>query len=140
VHKDGQEQLDNVGKTIGGMLQMIQQMHAQQQPQDPSIQALVQTQMAETQRKSAKDQADAQLKAQQLASEDKRADEKLIAAEQMKAAELTHDINTMTLERRFEKEQQAVDQMHAQQQAAQEQQAQLQAAQQAQQQQQLNLG
>jgi hypothetical protein len=140
VHQDGKEQLDNVGKTIGGMLQMIQQMHAQQQPQDPSIQALVQTQMAETQRKGAKDQADAQLKAQELVAEDKRAQERIIADEQMKAADISHNINTLTLEQQFEQQQQAAEQMHAQQQAAQEQQAQLQAAQQAQQQQQLNLG
>jgi hypothetical protein len=141
VHKDGQEQLDNVSKTIGGMLQMVQQMHAQQQPQDPSIQALVQTQMAETQRKAAKDQTDAQLKAQELAAEDKRAQEKIVADEQMKAAEISHDLSSLTLEQQFEQEQLAAQQAHAQQQAAQEQQAQLQAAQQAQQQQQqLNLG
>jgi hypothetical protein len=140
VHKDGQEQLDNVGNSIKGMLQMMQQMHAQQQPQDPSIQALVQTQMAETQRKTAKDQADAQLGAQKLAAEDKRAQEKIIADEQMKAAEISHDLSSLTLEQQFEQEQLAAKQAHAQQQAAQEQQAQLQAAQQAQQQQQLNLG
>jgi hypothetical protein len=139
VHKDSGEMLDNVGNTIGQMLQMIQQMRGAQQPQDPSIQALVQTQMAETQRKSAKDQADAQLKAQELAAEDKRAEDRLVADQQIKAADLTHNINTLTLEQQFQQEQFAAEQQAAQQKAAQEQQAQVQAAMAAQQQQQQNL-
>jgi hypothetical protein len=136
VHQDGQEHLNNVSNSIKSMLQMIQQMRGAQQPQDPSIQALVQTQMAETQRKSAKDQADAQLKAQELAAEDKRAEDKLVADQQIKAADLTHNINTLTLERQFQQEQFAAEQQAAQQKAAQEQQAQVQAAMAAQQQQQ----
>jgi hypothetical protein len=139
VHKDSGEMLDNVGNTIGQMLQMVQQMRGAQQPQDPSIQALVQTQMAETQRKAAKDQADAQLKMQDMAAEDKRADDKLVAEQQMKAAELTHDVNTMTLEQQFAREQYEAEQRAAAAQAAQQEQAQLQAAMQAQQAQQTNL-
>jgi hypothetical protein len=139
VHKDSGEMLDNVGNTIGQMLQMVQQMRGAQQPQDPSIQALVQTQMAETQRKAAKDQADAQLKMQDMAAEDKRADDKLVADQQIKAAELTHDVNTMTLEQQFAREQYEAEQRAAEAQAAQQEQAQLQAAMQAQQAQQTNL-
>ena len=139
VHKDSGEMLDNVGNTIGQMLQMVQQMRGAQQPQDPAVQALVQTQMAETQRKAAKDQADAQLKMQDMAAEDKRADDKLVAEQQMKAAELTHDVNTMTLEQQFAREQYEAEQRAAAAQAAQQEQAQLQAAMQAQQAQQTNL-
>jgi hypothetical protein len=90
--------------------------------------------MAETNRKSAKDQADAQIKMQELAAEDKRADERLVAEQQIKAAELTHDVNTMTLEQQFERERIEVEQRAAAAQAAQAQQAQMQAAMQAQQQ------
>lgn len=139
VHKDSGEMLDNVGNTIGQMLQMVQQMRGAQQPQDPSIQALVQTQMAETQRKAAKDQADAQIKMQDMAAEDKRADDRLVAEQQIKAAELTHDVNTMTLEQQFAREQYEAEQRAAAAQAAQQEQAQLQAAMQAQQAQQTNL-
>jgi septal ring factor EnvC (AmiA/AmiB activator) len=139
VHKDSGEMLDNVGNTIGQMLQMVQQMRGAQQPQDPSIQALVQTQMAETQRKAAKDQADAQIKMQDMAAEDKRADDRLVAEQQIKAAELTHDVNTMTLEQQFAREQYEAEQRAAEAQAAQQEQAQLQAAMQAQQAQQSNL-
>jgi len=139
VHKDSGEMLDNVGNTIGQMLQMVQQMRGAQQPQDPAVQALVQTQMAETQRKAAKDQIDAQLKAQDMAAEDKRADDKLVADQQIKAAELTHDVNTMTLEQQFAREQYEAEQRAAEAQAAQQEQAQLQAAMQAQQAQQSNL-
>jgi hypothetical protein len=139
VHKDSGEMLDNVGNTIGQMLQMVQQMRGAQQPQDPAVQALVQTQMAETQRKAAKDQADAQLKMQDMAAEDKRADDRLVAEQQIKAAELTHDVNTMTLEQQFAREQYEAEQRAAEAQAAQQEQAQLQAAMQAQQAQQTNL-
>ena len=139
VHKDSGEMLDNVGNTIGQMLQMVQQMRGAQQPQDPSIQALLQAQMAETQRKAAKDQVDAQLKAQDMAAEDKRADDRLVAEQQIKAAELTHDVNTMTLEQQFAREQYEAEQRAAAAQAAQQEQAQLQAAMQAQQAQQTNL-
>jgi hypothetical protein len=139
VHKDSGEMLDNVGNTIGQMLQMVQQMRGAQQPQDPAVQALVQTQMAETQRKAAKDQIDAQLKAQDMAAEDKRADDRLVAEQQIKAAELTHDVNTMTLEQQFAREQYEAEQRAAAAQAAQQEQAQLQAAMQAQQAQQSNL-
>ena len=63
VHKDTVTQLPEVGQTIIKMLQQLQQMSQQQAPQDPAVQALVQTQMAETQRRAAKDQADMQLAA-----------------------------------------------------------------------------
>lgn len=139
VHKDSGEMLDNVGNVIGQMLQMVQQMRGAQQPQDPAVQALVQTQMAETQRKAAKDQADAQIKVQEMAAEDKRADDRLVAEQQIKAAELTHDVNTMTLEQQFERERIEAEQRAAAAQAAQEQQAQMQAAMAAQQQAQTNL-
>ena len=93
----------------------------------------------EQQRKAAKDQADAQIKIQEMAAEDKRADDRLVAEQQIKAAELTHDVNTMTLEQQFERERMEAEQRAAAAQAAQQEQAQLQAAMAAQQQAQNNL-
>lgn len=104
VHQDSQEQMAQVGKVIMTMLQQLQQMRQQNQGQiqDPGVQALLQTQMAETQRKAAKDQADAQLKAkemqdknayeaQKLQGEMVRNTEDNLTQERIKSAELTHD-------------------------------------------------
>ena len=101
VHQDSAEQLSELGPVIQQALEMVQKMKAQQ-PLDPSIQALVQTQMAETQRKTAKDQADAQLKQQDMVviGEEKAAElqarvlmntEDNLTEERIKAAELTRD-------------------------------------------------
>lgn len=90
-------------------LQMIQQMRQQQAPQDPAVQALVQTQMAETQRKAAKDQGDLQLKSAQLqqdgAIEMKKIEsdfiqstEKNLTDERIKSAELSRDAAKMQQE------------------------------------------
>jgi len=101
VHQDSAEQLSELGPVIQQALEMVQKMKAQQ-PLDPSIQALVQTQMAETQRKTAKDQADAQIKQQDMVmiGEEKAAElqarvlmntEDNLTEERIKAAELTRD-------------------------------------------------
>ncbi len=119
VHQDIAEQLQSIGPMIMNALKMLQSMR-QQQPQDPSIQALVQTQMAETQRKSAKDQDDSQQAAQKLIADAQQEQEKLVAAEQIKSAEITHDINTMTLEKQFEAKQAEAEHQQALQQSAQE--------------------
>ena len=79
----------------------IQKLKAQG-PQDPNVAALVQTQMAETQRKAAKDQMDGKLKAadmQRLAQESEKDlqtrvlmnTEDNLTAERIKSAELTND-------------------------------------------------
>ena len=126
---DAQQQLGQmVMPVIQQMLQTLQQMKGSQQNMDPSVQAIVQTQMAETQRKATKDQADVQLDAQKLLADSKKAEDRIVADEQIKAAELTHDINTLTLERQFEAEQNAVEAQRAEQEAARQQQEQLQTA------------
>jgi hypothetical protein len=101
VHQDANEQLANIGPLIQQALETLQKMKAQQ-PLDPSIQALVQTQMAETQRKTAKDQADAQIKQQDMVAENEGKAAELqarvlmntednLTEERIKAAELTRD-------------------------------------------------
>lgn len=102
VHQDSQQQLAEVQKVIMTMLQQLQQMNQNKPIQDPAVQALVQTQMAETQRKAAKDQTDAQLKTaelqaksnyemQKLQGEMVRNTEDNLTEERIKAAEMTND-------------------------------------------------
>ena len=110
VHQDGKEQLSAIGQTMGQMHQMLQQLQQQQQqgqiPVDPNItaqvQALMQTSMAETQRKAQKDQADLQLNAQKLQQAQTDASQKLqtdvilnsqnnLTTERIKSAELSKD-------------------------------------------------
>ena len=84
-----------------GIMQQLRQMQTQI-PQDPAVQALVQTQMAETQRKAAYDQADLTMKGQKMqqdgALKEKELQTKVIlntenklTEERIKTAELTHD-------------------------------------------------
>jgi chaperonin GroES len=105
VHQDGKEQLGAVSQSIQKMLEMMQKMQTNQQaPIDPNIQAqvqgLVQTSMAETQRKAQKDQADAQFKQADMQISIKEKQDKLdadlikntennLTAERIKAAELS---------------------------------------------------
>jgi hypothetical protein len=124
VHQDTQQQFAGVVPIMQQMIQTIQQLKAQQAPTDPSVQALVQTQMAETQRKAADDQARLQFDAQKLAADTQAKQEKNVADQQIKAAELTHDINLLTLEQQHESQRQQLA-------AQQQQQLQAQAAQQA---------
>ena len=127
VHMDTQQQFAGVVPVMQQMIQTIQQLKAQQQPTDPSVQALVQTQMAETQRKAADDQARLQLDGAKLAADTKAKQEKNVADQQIKAAELTHDINLLTLEQQHESQRQQLAAQQQQQvqaqQAAQEAQA-----------------
>ena len=101
VHQDTTEQLNGIMPMIQNALQTLQKMKAQQ-PLDPSIQAIVQTQMAETQRKAAKDQADTQLKQEDMAriGQEKAADlqarvlmntEDNLTEERIKSAEISND-------------------------------------------------
>ena len=125
VHQDTQQQFAGVVPVMQQMIQTIQQLKAQQQPTDPSVQALVQTQMAETQRKAADDQARLQLDNAKLQADIKAKQEKNVADEQIKAAELTHDINLLTLEQQHESQRQQLAAQQQQQLAAQQQQAQM---------------
>jgi hypothetical protein len=120
VHMDTQQQFAGVVPVMQQMIQTIQQLKAQQQPTDPSVQALVQTQMAETQRKAADDQARLQLDGAKLAADTKAKQEKNVADQQIKAAELTHDINLLTLEQQHESQRQQLAAQQQQQIAAQQ--------------------
>jgi len=133
VHMDSKEVLSEVGKTIAQMLDMMKKMQQEHQQIDPSIKmqidALTQTQMAETQRKAAKDQADMQYKMQDMQIMNEEKQDQIVSNQQIKAAEITHDINTMTLERQFAAQEQQEQhdrqmQMQMQQQQAAQQQAQ----------------
>jgi hypothetical protein len=131
VHMDSKEVLSEVGKTIAQMLDMMKKMQQDHQQIDPSIKmqidALTQTQMAETQRKAAKDQADMQYKMQDMQIMNQEKQDQIVSNQQIKAAEITQDINAMTLERQFAAEEQQAQQaqqarqMQQQQQAAQQQ-------------------
>lgn len=120
VHQDTQQQFAGVVPIMQQMIQTIQQLKSQQQPTDPSVQALVQTQMAETQRKAADDQARLQLDGAKLAADTKSKQEKNVADQQIKAAELTHDINLLTLEQQHEAQRQQLAAQQQQQIAAQQ--------------------
>jgi len=137
VHMDSKEVLSEVGKTIAQMLDMMKKMQQDHQQIDPSIKmqidALTQTQMAETQRKAAKDQADMQYKMQDMQIMNQEKQDQIVADQQIKAAEITHDINTMTLERQFAAEEQQAQHERQMQQQMQQQQAAQQQAQAAQQ-------
>jgi hypothetical protein len=120
VHQDTQQQFAGVVPIMQQMIQTIQQLKSQQQPTDPSVQALVQTQMAETNRKAADDQARLQLDGAKLAADTKAKQEKNVADQQIKAAELTHDINLLTLEQQHEAQRQQLAAQQQQQIAAQQ--------------------
>jgi hypothetical protein len=84
VQKDSMQTFANVMPIFQQMMQQIQQLKQQAQPpMDPDAQALVQTSMAETQRRAAKDKIDAQLAQARLAS-DTQLDQARLANEQSK--------------------------------------------------------
>jgi len=102
VNKDTEEQFAQLQPQIAQLVKMMQQLQQSQQPTDPSVQALVQTSMAETQRKAARDKAEIQLKAQdmQTIAQEKQSrlqsdvvmnTENNLTAERIKSAELTRD-------------------------------------------------
>ena len=133
VHMDSQEQFSGVVPVMQQMLQTIQQLKAQQTPTDPSVQALVQTQMAETQRKAAYDQGRMQLDTAKLQADVQAKQEKNVADQQIKAADITGNIGLLTLEQQHEMQKQQLaakqqQEMAAQQQAQQQQQMQQQMA------------
>jgi hypothetical protein len=101
VHMDSQEKLAPVAEAMTQMLQLLKQMQTPPPP-DASTAALVQTAMADIQRKAAKDQADIQLdgarlqqegaiKTQELQLKAAQNTENNLTEERLKAAELTRD-------------------------------------------------
>lgn len=127
VHLDGEEQITQViMPAIQQMMQMMQQLRGQMQPQDPNVQALVTTQMAETQRKAAYDQGRLKLDAAkiQATTEDQREDN--VTAQQIESAKITGDIAMMNIEAQHEQAKQAAQMQAEMEQAAQAQAAQMQ--------------
>jgi hypothetical protein len=101
VHADSQQIAAEIAPAIQQALQLVQQSRGQQ-PMPPEIQALVQTQMAETQRKASYDQNDLQLRAQKQAADASKDAAKMklelvmntednLTEERIKSAELTND-------------------------------------------------
>lgn len=101
VHMDSKEKLTPVAEAMTQMLQLLKQMQTPPPP-DASTAALVQTAMADIQRKAAKDQADIQLdgarlqqegaiKTQELQLKAAQNTENNLTEERIKAAELTRD-------------------------------------------------
>jgi hypothetical protein len=106
---DSPQMFGGIAPVVQQMMGIMQQLRQMQMPQDPAVQALVQTQMAETQRKGAYDQADLTLKAQKM-SQDGALKEKQIQTdvilntenklteERIKSAELSHDAEKLRQE------------------------------------------
>jgi hypothetical protein len=126
VHLDSQEQFSGVVPVMQQMLQTIQQLKAQQQPTDPSVQALVQTQMAETNRKAAYDQGRLGLDTAKLQADTQAKQEKNVADQQIKAADITGNIGLLTLEQQHEIQKQQLQAKQQQEMAEQQQMQQMQ--------------
>lgn len=101
VHQDTGETFQKIPPIIQKAIAAMQQLKGQQPP-DPATQALVQTSMAETQRRAAKDQAEMQIKAAELQqanqhfmlktqSDMAENTENNLTQERIKSAELTRD-------------------------------------------------
>jgi hypothetical protein len=102
VHQDSGQTFQTVGAVIQQAMAAMQQLKAQQQPQDPATQAFVQTSMAETQRRAANDKAMLQYKLAELQQKDSqfalegqldmaKNTENNLTEERIKSAELTRD-------------------------------------------------
>ena len=120
VHQDAATIAETIIPALQQALEMVQKMKGQQ-PMPPEIQAITQTQMAETQRKATYDQIDLQLRQQKQLDDKEAKQAKIVTDEQMKAAEITHDINVMTMEQQFERDKLERQAMAEQQAAAQQQ-------------------
>jgi hypothetical protein len=101
VHKDTGETFQQIPPIIQKAIAAMQQLKGQQ-PLDPGTQALVQTSMAETQRRAAKDQAEMQIKAAEMQQSNQqfmlktqsdmaKNTENNLVQERIKSAELTRD-------------------------------------------------
>ena len=101
VHQDTPQAFGKVGPVIQQALGMLKQMQGNA-PMDPATQAFVQTSMAETQRRAAKDQQEAQFNAAKLSQDGQLKQQDLqlrlventednLTAERIKSAELTRD-------------------------------------------------
>ena len=102
VQEDTQQRFTDIQPQLAQLMQMAQKIKQSLQPQDPSVQALVQTQMAETQRRAARDKAEMQIKAEDVQMSNKAKmdtiqsnliinTEKNLTAERIKSAEISRD-------------------------------------------------
>ena len=118
---DSKQMFSQVLPIMQGMQQMVQQLMQSQQQADPAVAALVQTQTAETARKAQYDRGRLQLddKKIEVGADLKRME--IASSEQIKAADITHDISAMTIEKQWELQQAEQQQLRQlEQQAAQQ--------------------
>jgi len=108
VHQDTGESFQQVGPIIQKAMDAMKQLQGQP-PADPATQAFVQTSMAETQRRTAKDQNDLQLGVAKLQQQDSQNAMKInadmvkntennLTEERLKSAELTRDAASLQYE------------------------------------------
>jgi hypothetical protein len=93
VKKDSAVTFQFIMPIFQQMMQQVQQLKQQSTPQDPDAQALIQTSMAETQRRAARDQMDTQIAQAKLAADTQTTQAKLAADAQMEAARLKADMD-----------------------------------------------
>jgi len=108
VHQDTGESFQQVGPIIQKAMDAMKQLQGQP-PADPATQAFIQTSMAETQRRTAKDQNDLQLGVAKLQQQDSQNAMKInadmvkntennLTEERLKSAELTRDAASLQYE------------------------------------------
>jgi len=108
VHQDTGDSFQQVGPILQKAMDAMKQLQGQP-PMDPATQAFIQTSMAETQRRAAKDQSDLQLGVAKLQQQDSmnamkiNADmvkntENNLTQERLKSAELTRDAASLQYE------------------------------------------
>ena len=125
--QQSQQTFSGAAPVIGQMIELMQQLAKQQQPQDPAVNALLQSQMAETNRKQQYDSGRLQLDGKKAQDDTETKRMAITSTEQIKAADLTHDVNTLSIEKQWEMQQ--AEQAHQRQMALQAQAQQAQAAQ-----------
>jgi len=115
VHADSQQQLSDVTKGIGQMLQMLKSLQ-QQAPVDPNVaaqvKALTDTSLAETQRKAAEDNADLKLREQKQMQDAQEKEFALVSNQQIEAAKIENSATSLTIEKQFEAKQAEADRNH----------------------------
>jgi hypothetical protein len=103
VEIDSQQTFAKIMPVFQAMMQDVQKLKQNQQPpMDPDAQALVQTAMAETQRKTAKDQMDGQLSKAKLAADQAMEQARLQADMALEQAKLKSDEDSFGADKNLE--------------------------------------
>ena len=118
--QQSQQTFSGAAPVIGQMIGLMQQLAKQQQQQDPAVTALLQSQMAETQRKAQYDQGRLSLDDKKVMVDNETKRMAIASTEQIKAAEITNDVSTMTIEKQWEMQQAEQQHQHQIEQQAQE--------------------